>query len=89
MLHNSRRIAGIDSVVFGSALLVNVASALPPHFLDLQRLRNLAGSHLPVIAFLQVSLLCDIIPLLVPLPACYVQSAENAATWQSVNAWDL
>ena len=28
MLHNSRKIASIDGVVFGSALLVNVASAL-------------------------------------------------------------
>ncbi len=29
MLHNSRQIAAVDGVVFGSALLVNVASALP------------------------------------------------------------
>ena len=28
MLHNSRKIAAVDGVVFASALLVNVASAL-------------------------------------------------------------
>ena len=33
MLHNSRKIAAVDGVVFASALLVNVASAplITPH----------------------------------------------------------